>query len=125
MAFGYKHRNYVAVVVTLAAANTVYNLYALINAIVLAETQGDNTIQAPGAARELTITAYNGIDGTGANTNDILFGDALLSTTRFGYSLSAGQTRDYRSPITNVPLQEIYVLSAGTAQKLAVEITVS
>ena len=116
-------RAYVAVLVTLAAANNNYNLLDLVNAILAAETQGDNTMRASGAVRTFTVSSFAGIDGTGGNTKDVLIGDSLLSTTRMGYVLSfGGQGATYSSSIPNVDFGSLYARSAGTNQKLMIEL---
>lgn len=122
MAFGFTRRSYVAVTVNLAAANTNYNLLDLINAIIAAETGAPN-VQCPGMCRSLSLQAYPGIDGGGTpNTSDILIGDALLSTTRIGAILQVGGTFAQSSTIENANLGDIYVRTAGTNQKLLVNV---
>jgi len=123
MAFGFTRRNYVAVTVTLTSANTNYNLLQLVNAILAAESGTDTNIQCPGAARNIQIQSHPGIDGAGANTGDILFGDAKLTTTRIGTVVQPGGFLSDRSPINNVDLGNLYARSASAAQKL--NITVS
>lgn len=119
----FQRRSYVGVLVTLTA-NTVQNLFALVDAVITAETQGDNTMHAPGTARELTITSFNGVDGVGGNNKDILVGDALVASPgRAGYILAPGQSRTYRAEGSWVSLMDLHTLTAGTSQKLLVEIT--
>ena len=113
-------RNFVAVTVTLAVANTVYSLWDLINAIIQAESAGDVTTQASGVVRTLTLQAHPGVDGVGGNSKDVLVGDALVSTSRIGFVLSTGQSYSDRASIQNVNVQGIYLLSAGTNQKVNV-----
>src|SRR6266567_4231741 len=119
------HRNYVGVTVTLAAANTNYNLLALVNAILAAETGTDNTSQCSGMARSVNLQAYPGIEGTGINTNDILVGDAFLSTTRIGYILNPGGAFHDSTHMNNVNVGDIYVRSAGTSQKINVTVVLA
>lgn len=115
-------RSFVAVQVTLTSANTNYNLLALVNAIIAAETGSPSTV-AVGMGRSLILQSNPGIDGAGANTNDVLVGDGLLSTTRYGYVLAAvGGVFQDQSPINNVNLADIYVRSAGAGQKVNVQI---
>jgi len=117
----FMRRNYVGVTVTLATANTKYSLLALINAILAAETGRDNTSQCPAMCRSLVLQAYAGIDSSGGNSNDILVGDGLLSTTRIGFILSsAGGVFNDQCTIDNVNVGDVYVQSAGTNQKLNV-----
>jgi hypothetical protein len=111
------NRDYVAVQVTLTAANTNYNLQTLVNAALAGAAA-----VAPGACREFNLQAHPGIDGSGGNTNDILIGDADLSTTYLGYILQPGASRTYRSDFGNAQNSVIYVRSAGTGQKLNVEL---
>lgn len=123
MAFGFTRRNYVAVTVTLTNANQNYNLLTLVNAILAAESGTDTNIQCPGAARNVQIQSNPGIDSVGANTADILVGDAKLSTTRIGTILSPGGFLSDRSPINNVDFGEIYARSATSGQKLNITIS--
>jgi hypothetical protein len=123
MAFGFTRRNYVAVQVTLTSANTNYNLLQLVNAILAAETGTDSNIQAPGCARNVQVQSNPGIDSSGANTADILFGDAKLSTSRYGTVLSPGGFLSDRSPINNVDFGEIYARSATAGQKLNITLS--
>ena len=113
-------RSYLGVTVTLAAANTNYNLLTLLQAVTAAQTPPSDT---PAACRELNIQSYPGIDGTGANTNDVLIGDSFLSATNMAYVLAVGGSRTYRSASTgSVPVGTIFVRSAGASQKLNIEI---
>ena len=123
MAFGFTRRNYVAVTVTLTSANTNYRLLDLVNAILAAESNTDTNIQCPGAARNVQVQSHPGIDSSGGNTADVLFGDAKLSTTRIGTVLSPGGFLSDRSPINNVDFGEIYARSATAAQKLNITIS--
>ena len=123
MAFGFIRRNYVAVTVTLTLADTNYNLLALVNAVLAAETGTDVNVQCPGAARNVQIQSHPGIDSVGANTADIIFGDAKLSTTRVGTVVSPGGFLSDRSPINNVNLGEIYAQSHTAGQKLNITIS--
>jgi len=122
MAF-FNRRNFVGVIVTLPAANTNYNILALTNEILAAETGTADKMECPGAARNVQIQSYPGIDGIGANTNDILIGDGKLSTTRAGAILSPGGFLSDRSPLDNVTFGEYYARSAGTNQKLLIMIS--
>lgn len=113
-------RSYIGVQVTLTSANTVYNIYNLIQAVIAAQTPSTD---APASCRELNLQAHPGIDGTGANTNAILVGDSFLSTTNMAYVLGVGASRTYRSSSTSsVQVGSIYVRSAGAGQKINVEI---
>lgn len=117
-------RNFVGVLVTLTLANTNYNLLDLVNAVLAAESGTATASVAPGAARNVQIQSYNGIDGGGTpNTADILIGDGKLSTTRMGAILSPGGFLSDRSPINNVTLGEYYARSATAAQKLIIMVS--
>lgn len=107
--------------VTLASPNTNYHIIDLVNAVLAVQT-GNNSTIAPGAMRELLLQGYPGVDGAGANTNDILVGDAALSATNFGFSLPIGSSVPFRSASNNTQLAGLYARSAGTAQKLNVTI---
>lgn len=116
-------RNFTGVTVTLTNANQNYNLKTLVDAILAAETGRDNAVVCPGAARNVQIQSYPGIDSVGANTADILIGDGELSTTRIGTILSPGGFLSDRSPINNVTLGELYARSATAGQKLNVMVS--
>ena len=102
--------------VTLASANTNYDLRTLINAAI-----GTTVAEVPDSYRELNLQAYPGIDGVGGNSNDILVGDSQLSTSNIGYILQSAQSRLYRSNTSNGILGDIYVRSAGASQKILVD----
>ena len=118
-------RSFVGVTVTLATANTNYNLKTLVDAILQAESNTDAHIVCPGAPRFYRIQAYPGIDaGSGANTKDVLIGDGELSTTRIGTilvapttTIPAGELTD-RSPINNCDFGDLYARSSTNNQKL-------
>lgn len=105
--------------VTLTSANTNYHLIDLVNTLLAVQTGNTNTI-APGSVREFLLQAFPGVDGTGGNTNDILVGDAALSTTNFGFSLPTGSSVPFRSSSNNAQLAGLYVRSAAASQKLCV-----
>ncbi len=102
--------------VTLTSANTNYSLKALIDAVLLSAGA-----EIPGTFRELNLQSWPGIDSVGANSNDILVGDSLLSTTNVGYILQSGQSRLYRSDKQNGLMSDVFVRSAGASQKLNVD----
>ncbi len=77
-----RRRAYVAVQVTLTLADTAYNLYELVNVVLAGETLSTGMI-CPGNCAQLCIQGDVGNDATDL----VLIGDALISTTRFGYSL--------------------------------------
>lgn len=114
-----QRRALVSITVTLTTANTNYSIYELIEAAALAESV---PYEIPSACRELSIQSHPGIDGTGANTKDILMGDSELSTTRIGYVLNVGGSRTLRSTIGNVNLAGTYARSSGAGQKLNLDI---
>lgn len=126
MAFGFHRRAYIGITVTLTTADTNYHLLTLVNTALAAQSPGDSSIQAPGTARELNLQNPVG------NSNSILVGDANLSSTNMGVELivgsggppstAPGASRTYRSNISNVDVGSLYVRSAGSSQKLNVEI---
>ncbi len=122
MSVPFTRRGYVGVTITLAVADTPYEIMTLVNAVLAGESGTSDQVQAPGTARELNIQADGGIDGAAGNTNDVLVGDGFLSTTRYGYLLHAGESRNYRSDVSNVQVGGIYLESHGTNQKVHVEI---
>lgn len=103
--------------ITLTTANTPYQLKSLIDAAILAQGA-----EIPGTFRELNIQSWPGIDGVGPNTNDILVGDSKITTTNVGYIIQSGQSRLYRSDKQNGSLIDLYAQSAGSAQKLNIEV---
>ena len=118
-------RSFVGVTVTLAAANTNYNLKTLVDAILAAESNTDVAVVCPGAPRFYQIQAYPGIDaGTGANTKDVLIGDGKLSTTRIGAILVAPTATipagvlTNQSNVNNCDFGDLYAQSSTTNQKL-------
>ncbi len=117
--------NHVGVVVNLASAATKYNLKDLVDAILA----NDNQV-CPGAVRMAKITAFNGVDGTGENTSDVLIGDGFVSATRWAYNLIAPTddqppaTREYTGVTNTVDFGSLYAFTAGTNQKLAIELQV-
>lgn len=106
---------------TLTLANTNYNICDLIDAVIQAEGTGpaSATQTITRTARIWTVLAHPGIDGVGANTNDILFGDALVSPTRC-LVLPKGASQTSQSVVNNVDLGSFYVRSAGVGQKISV-----
>lgn len=105
--------------VTLTSANTNYHIIDLINALTSLSSVG---AQVPGATREFILLAFPGVDGTGANTNDILIGDANVSATNFGVALPAGANVIFRSTYDNAQVAGLYVRSAGASQKLCITV---
>lgn len=105
--------------VTLAAANTNYHIIDLVNALTSLSSVG---AIVPGTARELLIMGFPDIDSSGGNTNDVLIGDANLSTTNFGFVLPKGANVVFRSNFDNVQLAGMYARSAGVGQKLCVTV---
>jgi hypothetical protein len=94
---------YFAVQVTLTSANTNYNLYDLVTAI---------EANAAPSVRELSLQA---------DSNAVLVGDASLGTTRYGYQLTSGASRTYRSFAANVPLSAIWARSTSSGAKINIE----
>jgi hypothetical protein len=103
---------------TLTSADTNYQVSALIAAINAAERKNFS---------QIVLLGYPGIDGAGANTNDVLVGDAALSTARFFDALPASgsiaiQTGDATSSISTTSL---WVRSAASGQKVNVLLRVA
>ena len=115
-----RRRSYVAVTVTLTGGAD--RILDLVNAIMAAETQGDNTMLCPDACGHLSLQAAVG------NASVVYVGDALVAATRAAVALyppSATatdlETHVYRAPINAIQLGSLYAL--GTAgQKLNVEV---
>ena len=112
-------RSCVCVTVTLATHDQKYNLKALVDAVLAAESGGDTAVVCPGAPRSYSIQSYPGIDGTGVNTKDILLGDSKLSTTRIGKVLAAaGGIYEDRSTVGDTQFGSLYAQSSSDNQKL-------
>lgn len=96
---------------TLTSANTNYRLSTLIAAV---EPNERTTFS------EIMIRAVDGIDGVGANTNDVLIGDSNLATTRYYRPLAAGDSTYLSSGggINGETTTHWYVRSAGAGQKI-------
>ena len=96
---------YIGVQLTLAVANTAYNLKTLIDAI-------EPMLQ--GTADEVVIQA-----DSGAGT--VLVGDSQISGTRYGYVLAPGDSRTYRLP-GRIRTNEMWLRSATAGKKVNVEV---
>ena len=98
---------------TLTSANTNYNIATLIAAINSAERKN---------FAQVVIVGYPGIDGVGANTSDVLVGDASLATTRFFLALGANDQYTFYSGdgSNGVCTPSLFVRSAGAGQKINV-----
>lgn len=108
---------FVSITITLTTA-TLTNIRTAINAALASANQ-----ECPGIAREVNIQSHPGIGGSGANTSDILIGDANMSATRRGYVLVVGASRLYRCGSVNaVDVGQLYAISAGVDQKLNIEV---
>jgi len=93
---------------SLASHLTSYNLLTLIRAV----SGYANT--AP-TVRELLLEAD---PGNAAAKVDV--GGADVSTSNFGYQLTAGQSNQYRSDRNNVPMGDIWLVSDVDAAKVDV-----
>jgi len=93
-----------AFTVTLTAANTNYSLRTLVRAI-------DSTIDD--TAKQIDIVADVG------NASPVLIGDASLSGTRYGNSLTAGDSVTIKGR-GFVHLSNLNARSTGTTQKVLV-----
>lgn len=89
--------------VTLTDADTNYSLLALVRAI------DANYIDRG------TVT----IQAAGANTGDVLIGDANLAADRYGLELASGAGKTYEVGA----LAGLYARSAAAAQKVNIEVS--
>lgn len=114
---------------TLPLANTPYNVLALVNAAIQAEGGAAAGATISGSSRIFYVECNPGIDGAGANTNDVLLGEAvganasnLLTNNRYGRVLKVGGGGfTYQSTgNNNVDWINYWVQSAGVAQKINV-----
>jgi hypothetical protein len=96
---------------TLTSADTNYKLSTLIAAVNPDERTRFSEIQ---------LRAVDGIDGVGSNTNDVLVGDAYLSTSRYYRPLSAGDSTYLSdgSGRNGETTTVWYLRSAGAGQKV-------
>lgn len=120
MANPFSRRSLWAGTVTLTLANTNYHIIDLINALASLTSV---SASVPGSARELLIVAFPGVDGVGANTKDVLIGDAALSAANFGFALSPAASVPFRSSIENVQVAGLYARSSSAGQKLCITVT--
>lgn len=95
-----------SVSVVLVAANTAYNIAALVRAI---------DSGAPGSSK--TLLLQNDPDNA---SNKISLGDSNLSTSRRGYKLALGDAREY--PNGNEFWTQVYALSSVAGVTLNVEL---
>jgi len=99
---------YVAVTVTLVAANTPYHLLDLLRAI---------EPNCPTAARQLCLQSDWG------NGNAVVsVGDAHIGAGRRGYTLVAGDSRVYTSNLKNVRVANRYLRSDTPGALINVEL---
>lgn len=117
-------RQSIGLTVTLTSANTNYNLYDLVKAVIQAEGGAAANVIPPGTVRQITVQAYPGITSVGANTVDVLMGDALVSATRIGAILAPGANWSDHSDVNNCDWMWIYVRAAAVSQKINVTLTV-
>ncbi len=106
------HASYVTVLVTLTTAGVVYNLADLVKAVVA------NT---PEAATILFLQAAT----TNANGSHIYLGDASVSSTRYGFDMSPGDSKNYDNPQQAVVFGHLHATGSVDALKLAVEVIAS
>lgn len=117
-----RRRSYVAVQVTLTLADTPYRLLDLVNIVLAAETgMATPPMVCPDACSQLCIQG----DAANHATNLLLIGDALVSTTRFGYSLLKTEKRVYEAPRNAVQFGSLYAFSHQAGQILTVEVMTS
>lgn len=112
-----RRRPYVAVQLTLTGG--VDRLLTLVNVILAAETgMPTPPMVCPDACGSLTVQNDAATD---SGDPPILFGDALLSTSRYGYSLDPNEKKEYRAPLNNIAFGELYALGA-MGDKVSVEV---
>jgi len=98
---------YHGLTITIANANTNYNLLQLVRAV---------RPEAPALAREVIITA------SPENSADILIGDETLSATNYGVRLAPGDALVHRTVQPSVPLGGIWLRSSASNQKVSITI---
>lgn len=103
------HESYVAVTVTLAAANFNYNLLDLLRAI---------EAECPATCGELCIQSPK------VNNQAMVYiGDAeMTGTTRCGYELNSGEARTYRAERNSVLVGSLYVRTDTMGSVVNVEV---
>jgi hypothetical protein len=106
-------RGYTAVQVTVTT--TPQEIIDLVNTALAAD---EHPGVAPGACRELNLQN----DPLEASSNNILVGDGDLDATRYGYVITPGGSRVYRSNVNNVQLAGINVRTDAGTKLLNVEI---
>ena len=95
---------------TLTTANTAYSLYTILLA---------NDTSTPQYGHQVSIQSDSG------NASPIYIGGANLSTAIYGNSLaSPGDSSNFDHPFNGIRLQDIYVLSTGSGQKVNVNVVV-
>ncbi len=102
--------SYVGITVTLAAQNTAYNLLALIRA-----AQGATEPECPSACANYAIQ----VETAGAVVS---IGDGLLSSSRRGYKIRAGDFGGHGQSWQNIPFGQVYVLSDTNDTDLNIEV---
>lgn len=116
------NRSYVGVQVTLASHLATYNLLALVNAVIAAESGQASGSVCPAHCRELKLQAPTG------NAGIVYVGDGLLVAA--GAGRQAGEIvktnmRTYGTgDLASVDLGHIYVTPATDGDKLNVEVLV-
>lgn len=117
------NRSYVGVQVTLADNTKNYNLLALVNAVIAAESGQASGSVCPSHCRELKIQAPTG------NTGTVYVGDGLLvpaGAGRQSAEIAKGTLRTYGTGDLNmVDLGHLYVTPATNNDKLNVEVLVA
>lgn len=116
------NRSYVGVQVTMADHTKTYNLLALVNAVIAAESGQAGGSVCPSHCRELKL------QGPTANTGTIYVGDGLLVAAGAGRQsgeIAKGTSRTYGTgDLNNVDLGHLYVSPATDNDKLNVEVLV-
>lgn len=113
-----RRRAYVAVQVTLTAGAN--RLLDLVNVVLAAETgMATPPMVCPDACSQLSIQS----DQASAGSDVVLIGDALVSSSRYGYSLAGKEKREYRAPLNTIQFGSLY--ASGNGFKVNIEVMTS
>jgi len=103
------HDNYVSVLVTLTSASVVYSVAELVKAI---------AAKCPLAGSIVFLQAAP----TNANGSIIYLGDASVSSTRYAFAMSPGDSKNYSNPQQSILFGNLHVKGSVDGLKLAVEV---
>lgn len=116
-----RRRSFVAVQLTLTTSGTVYNVLDEINKIIAAES---NMPVPPMVC--VDACAQLSFQNAVGNTSNVLLGDSLISTTRFGINLPLATSTVNSDPVlfhsnmNNISVGGWYALASADGQKLNV-----